>query len=186
MNANASSVAERSPVASIWIAIAWLEGLNVLGVVFVVGAALTTLDCFLCGESEPMSGAATAVFAAGWIALAAAPVLAARASGQPLWFAVGILAALPTLGAFAVGAKLFGDFAIAAVLALGAQAAVAVRPPSSNAWIVRSLVLVALYVLGTAGGGGAMDGILVIVLLIFGRKAYLPAALGVPYVRGAR
>ena len=26
----------------------------------------------------------------------------------------------------------------------------------------------------------------IVVLLIFGRKAYLPAALGVPYVRGAR
>jgi hypothetical protein len=134
-----------------WIAVSWAMGLNLVGVVTAVSALLSGFSLF--GDSEPMTGGAKVALALGLVVLAAAPVLAAWSSGQPLWFLVGIGGGLAAVGGFWVGVQLFGDLGAALVLGLAAEAAVAVRPPVSGAVVARGVAvsLLALVCTMTAG-----------------------------------
>jgi hypothetical protein len=140
------------PVRASWKAVAWATGLNVLGVVLALGALLSTL-CFMCGESDPMSGGAQLALVCGLACLVGAPSLAARSSGWPLWFLVGIGAALCSVLTLVAAAQLFQNGLVAVVLALAVQGAVAVRPPVPGAVVTRVVTIVVLAVVSVAPVG---------------------------------
>jgi hypothetical protein len=145
--------AYRSPARLSWNGIAWLEGFTLIGTCLVLGALFSAF-CFMCGQSEPMSGGAKLALWTGVAALVGAPILAARASGWPLWPVVGIVAAFAGAGGFAVGVALFGDFGAALAVGLAVEGAVAVRPYSDAAVVARVVVVVAI---AAALGGGGLD-----------------------------
>jgi hypothetical protein len=158
MNLNGQSTERRGLRAS-WAGIAWLQGLNVLGVVVALGALLTTF-CWMCDAPEAMSGGAKFALGLGIVALVVAPVLAARWSGRPVWLPVGVLALLTGVAGFLVGVKVFGEFGPALAVGLLADGGVAVRPPSRAA--VAARVLAGAVVLAFA----AMDLYLVVLVVL--------------------
>jgi hypothetical protein len=152
----------RNPIRASWKAVAWATGLNVLGVVLALGALLSNL-CFMCSDPEPMSDGATAALILGFVALVLAPALAARSSGRPLWFLVGIGAALCSVLTLAVIAQLFQNGLLALVVALAVQGAVAVRPPVAGAVVARVVAICGLAVVSSVPVGE--DAVIVLPLL---------------------
>jgi hypothetical protein len=159
------SPAHRSAVRASWKAVAWLEGLTVLGIYLVLGAVFSNF-CLMCGESESMSAGAKLALWTGVAALVGAPVLAARASGWPLWPIAGIVAGLAGAGGFVLGVALFGDLLAALVLGLAVEGAVAVRARSEAAALARvALVTVVTLLAGRSGLDSSEGGMSALVLL---------------------
>ena len=162
-------------IRSTWIAVAWASGLTVLGLALVLGALLSQIEwCVgsLGCEQESFDPEAILVLGLGFVALAGAPVQAARVSGWPLWFGVGVLAGAAFLVTLVIGgivlAVIFDNVLPALVVALAAEGVIAIRPPVRSARIARFVVVGVLVLLAA---GFAQDnsgaGIVALVLLTF-------------------
>jgi hypothetical protein len=102
------------------------------------------------------------VLVLGFVALAGAPIMAARSSGRLRWFGAGVLAAAGFLLALVIGAIAFGvlvdNILVGLVVALAVEGAIAIRPPVRSARVARVIVIGVLLALCAAFALENQDG----------------------------
>lgn len=161
---------------STWSAVAWAEGLILVGLVL-LGAAIATSLRFCtftlgCDDQSSSGGAGSLILLVlGLVALAGSPFVAARRSGWPAPARAAALAVLASAAAAVLGAVVFGvlvdDVLPALVVALGVAGGLAVRPPSGRAVPVRLAVVGALVVLAGVFGAESLRSDGAILVLAF-------------------